>query len=159
MANKQRAAKPAQNDSSLPGTAAGTGPDAGTEASTGTGPDAATEASTDTGAAAGAGTEGGTSTGADAGTGPDAGLGTEGGTSTSAGAGTGPDAATGTEASTGTGSEDAAPSVDGRVRVRLLCTNHLGQIGDIVTVPTGHVEALRSGGLADPHPAALEAGE
>ncbi len=133
MANKQRAAKPAQNDSSLPGTAAGseTGPDAGT------------------------GTEGGTGTGADAGTDPDAGAGTEGGASTGSDAGTGPDVGTGT----GTGSEDAAPSVDGRVRVRLLCTNHLGQIGDIVTVPTGHVDALRSGGLADPHPAALEAGE
>ncbi|WP_313141801.1 hypothetical protein [Stenotrophomonas sp.] len=145
MANKQRAAKPAQNDSSLPGTAAGTGPDAGTEASTGTGPDAgagtgpdaATEASTVTGAAAG----------------------TEGGTSTSADAGTGRDAGTGTGTGTGTGSEDVASSADRRVRVRLLCTNHLGKIGDIVTVPTGHVDALRSGGLADPHPAALEAGE
>lgn len=129
MANKQRAAKPAQNDSSLPGTAAGS--------ETGTG------------------TEGGTGTGADAGTGPDAGAGTGGATSTGSDAGTGPDVGT----VTGTGSEDAAPSVDGRVRVRLLCTNHLGQIGDIVTVPTGHVDALRSGGLADPHLAALEAGE
>ena len=151
MANKQRSAKPAQNDSPLPGTGAGsetgTGPDAGAEGGTSTGADAGT------GPDAGAGTEGGTGTGADAGTGSDAGAGTESGTSTGADAGTGPDVGS------GTGSDDAAPSEDGRVRVRLLCTNHLGQIGDIVTVPTGHVDALRSGGLADPHPAALEAGE
>ncbi|GEM_PF-3129662 len=156
MANKQRAAKPAQNDSPPPGTSAGsetgtTGPDAGagTEGGTGTG------AGAGTGLDVGTGTEGGTGTGADAGTGLDVGTGAEGGTGTGADAGTGPDVGTGTR----TGSEDAATSVDGRVRVRLLCTNHLGQIGDIVTVPTGHVYALRSGGLADPHSAALEAGE
>ncbi|WP_313465644.1 hypothetical protein [Stenotrophomonas sp.] len=137
MANKQRAAKPAQNDSPLPGTEGG----ASTGADAGTGPDAGIGTGTGTGPDAGAGTQGGTSTGADAGTGPDAGTSTEDGTGT------------------GTGIEDAPPSVDGRVRVRLLCTNHLGQIGDIVTVPTGHVDALRSGGLADPHPAALEVGE
>lgn len=43
------------------------------------------------------------------------------------------------------------------VEVLVLSDNHLGKVGQVIEVDAAHVEALRLGGLIDPHPNAIKA--
>lgn len=43
------------------------------------------------------------------------------------------------------------------VEVLVLSDNHLGKVGQVIEVDEAHVEALRLGGLIDPHPNAIKA--
>lgn len=38
----------------------------------------------------------------------------------------------------------------------VLSNNHLGKVGQVIQVNAAHVEALRLGGLIDPHPNAIK---
>jgi hypothetical protein len=42
------------------------------------------------------------------------------------------------------------------VEVLVLSDNHLGKVGQVIEVDAAHVEALRLGGLIDPHPNAIK---
>ncbi|HDS1582221.1 TPA: hypothetical protein QEL15_004340, partial [Stenotrophomonas maltophilia] len=52
--------------------------------------------------------------------------------------------------------EERAPPDGETVLVLVLSDNHLGKIGQVIQVNAAHVEALRSGGLIDPHPNAIK---
>lgn len=48
-------------------------------------------------------------------------------------------------------------SPDGEtVPALVLSNNHLGEVGQVIQVNAAHVEALRLGGLIDPHPNAIK---
>ena len=51
--------------------------------------------------------------------------------------------------------ELAAPSGE-TVPALVLSDNHLGKVGQVIQVNAAHVEALRVGGLIDPHPNAIK---
>lgn len=51
--------------------------------------------------------------------------------------------------------EELAPSNGETVPALVLSDNHLGKVGDVIQVEAAHVEALRLGGLIDPHPNAI----
>ena len=44
---------------------------------------------------------------------------------------------------------------DELVKVTLLCSNHLGNIGEVASVPWHHVADLEAAGLVDSHPASV----
>ncbi|WP_414497229.1 hypothetical protein [Stenotrophomonas maltophilia] len=52
--------------------------------------------------------------------------------------------------------EEPAPPEGERVPVLVLSNNHLGKVGQVIQVNAAHVEALRLGGLIDPHPNAIK---
>ena len=52
--------------------------------------------------------------------------------------------------------EELAPSNSETVPALVLSDNHLGKVGDVIQVEAAHVEALRLGGLIDPHPNAIK---
>lgn len=49
----------------------------------------------------------------------------------------------------------AADAADELVKVKLLSSNHLGTIGEVVAVPWHHVADLEAAGLVDSHPASV----
>lgn len=53
------------------------------------------------------------------------------------------------------GSITSTEPADELVRVKLLCSNHLGNIGDVTSVPWHHVADLEAAGLVDSHPASV----
>ncbi|MBB5530859.1 hypothetical protein GGD72_001637 [Stenotrophomonas maltophilia] len=52
--------------------------------------------------------------------------------------------------------EELAPPNSETVPALVLSDNHLGKVGDVIQVEAAHVEALRLGGLIDPHPNAIK---
>ncbi|KUJ05912.1 hypothetical protein AR275_20135 [Stenotrophomonas maltophilia] len=52
--------------------------------------------------------------------------------------------------------EVPAPPEDETVPALVLSNNHLGRVGQVIQVNAAHVEALRLGGLIDPHPNAIK---
>ena len=50
-----------------------------------------------------------------------------------------------------------SPAADGTVPALVLSDNHLGKVGQVIQVKAAHAEALRLGGLIDPHPNAIKA--
>lgn len=80
---------------------------------------------------------------------PSAGDGTEATT-----AATGSDTPAG-ELGRGGGSIASTEPADELVRVKLLCSNHLGNIGEVTSVPWHHVADLEAAGLVDSHPASV----
>ena len=52
--------------------------------------------------------------------------------------------------------EEPAPPEGETVPALVLSNNHLGKVGQVIQVNAAHVEALRLGGLIDPHPNAIK---
>ncbi|OBU62146.1 hypothetical protein [Stenotrophomonas maltophilia] len=52
--------------------------------------------------------------------------------------------------------EELAPPEGETVPALVLSDNHLGKVGEVIQVNAAHVEALRLGGLIDPHPNAIK---
>lgn len=52
--------------------------------------------------------------------------------------------------------EEPAPPEGETVPALVLSNNHLGKIGQVIQVNAAHVDALRLGGLIDPHPNAIK---
>jgi len=52
--------------------------------------------------------------------------------------------------------EELAPPEGETVSALVLSNNHLGKVGQVIQVNAAHVEALRLGGLIDPHPNAIK---
>ncbi|AIL06230.1 hypothetical protein U0039_10090 [Stenotrophomonas maltophilia] len=52
--------------------------------------------------------------------------------------------------------EVPAPPEGETVPALVLSNNHLGKVGQVIQVNAAHVEALRLGGLIDPHPNAIK---
>lgn len=52
--------------------------------------------------------------------------------------------------------EEPAPPDGETVPALVLSNNHLGKVGQVIQVNAAHVEALRLGGLIDPHPNAIK---
>lgn len=52
--------------------------------------------------------------------------------------------------------EELAPPDGETVPALVLSDNHLGKVGQVIQVNAVHVEALRLGGLIDPHPNAIK---
>lgn len=52
--------------------------------------------------------------------------------------------------------EELAPPHGETVPALVLSGNHLGKVGQVIQVNAAHVEALRLGGLIDPHPNAIK---
>ncbi|MDT3432340.1 hypothetical protein ROV94_15840 [Stenotrophomonas maltophilia] len=52
--------------------------------------------------------------------------------------------------------EELAPPDGETVPALVLSNNHLGKVGQVIQVNAAHVEALRLGGLIDPHPNAIK---
>lgn len=52
--------------------------------------------------------------------------------------------------------EELAPPDGETVPALVLSDNHLGKVGQVIQVNAAHVEALRLGGLIDPHPNAIK---
>lgn len=55
----------------------------------------------------------------------------------------------------GAGSLASTEPADELVKVKLLCSNHLGNIGEVAPVPWHHVADLEAAGLVDSHPASV----
>lgn len=53
------------------------------------------------------------------------------------------------------GSLASTEPADELVKVKLLCSNHLGNIGEVASVPWHHVADLEAAGLVDSHPASV----
>ena len=53
--------------------------------------------------------------------------------------------------------EELAPPSGETVPALVLSDNHLGKVGQVIQVNAAHAEALRLGGLIDPHPNAIKA--
>ncbi|HEL4234634.1 TPA: hypothetical protein UM516_000900 [Stenotrophomonas maltophilia] len=51
--------------------------------------------------------------------------------------------------------EELAPPDGETVPALVLSDNHLGKVGQVIQVEAAHAEALRLGGLIDPHPNAI----
>lgn len=52
--------------------------------------------------------------------------------------------------------EELGPPDGETVPALVLSNNHLGKVGQVIQVNAAHVEALRLGGLIDPHPNAIK---
>lgn len=52
--------------------------------------------------------------------------------------------------------EEPAPPEGDTVPALVLSDNHLGKVGEVIQVNAAHVDALRLGGLIDPHPNAIK---
>ncbi|EED37066.1 hypothetical protein SSKA14_72 [Stenotrophomonas sp. SKA14] len=53
--------------------------------------------------------------------------------------------------------DELAPPNGETVPALVLSDNHLGKVGQVIQVNAAHAEALRLGGLIDPHPNAIKA--
>ncbi|WP_285311593.1 hypothetical protein [Stenotrophomonas maltophilia] len=52
--------------------------------------------------------------------------------------------------------EELVPQDGETVPALVLSDNHLGKVGEVIQVNAAHAEALRIGGLIDPHPNAIK---
>lgn len=52
--------------------------------------------------------------------------------------------------------EELVPQDGETVPALVLSDNHLGKVGEVIQVNAAHAEALRLGGLIDPHPNAIK---